>query len=371
VDQETILPLNSTDPGAGGFDYDSDGGDGSTDPIGVIPPLSAYGNRSLQTTKTVSNSNPEPGESVLYTIKILNRDDSNTGLTKINESLPPGFSYDCDGPDNILSLPEVESQVIVPHHDDCPDDDDTDFDRHMPPGTTLPPSGVATLTFTAITSMQDGTYSNSVHVDPGGNKTTSGRTAIVQIGDQAGLCASDAVSVGKTVETAVLVSTNTLSGDYVYTFDIDFNITLDNIGSTSITIKEYIDLLPTGFSYVSTSPNGDITEIPHNLHHENQVDRQRVTWKFNPDVELSPGESQSLIFTTTASLTRGNYWSDLLVDFAGGTFSEDRYSWPTALISVRDVYTVTATDNQGNEQVIAAEVWLGDENGSIATWTLP
>ena len=267
------MPLNSTDPGAGGFDYDSDGGDGSTDPIDVIPPLSAYGNRSLQTTKTVSNSNPEPGESVLYTIKILNRDDSNTGLTKINESLPPGFSYDCDGPDNILSLPGVESQVIVPHHDDCPDDDDTDFDRHMPPGTTLPPSGVATLTFTAITSMQDGTYSNSVHVDPGGNKTTSGRTAIVQIGDQAGLCASDAVSVGKTVETAVLVSTNTLSDDYVYTFDIDFNITLDNIGSTSITIKEYIDLLPTGFSYVSTSPNGDITEIPHNLHHENQVDR--------------------------------------------------------------------------------------------------
>jgi len=59
------------------------------------------------------------------------------------------------------------------------------------------------------------------------------------------------------------------------------------------------------------------------------------------------------------------------VDFAGGTFSKDRYSWPTALILVRDVYTVTATDNQGNEQVIAAEVWLGDENGSIATWALP
>jgi hypothetical protein len=59
------------------------------------------------------------------------------------------------------------------------------------------------------------------------------------------------------------------------------------------------------------------------------------------------------------------------VDFAGGTFSEDRYSWPTALISVRDVYTVTATDDQGNEQVIAAEAWLGDENGSIATRALP
>ena len=62
----------------------------------------------------------------------------------------------------------------------------------------------------------------------------------MQIGDHAGLCAGDAVSVSKTEETAVLVSTNTLSGDYIYTFDIDFNITVDNIGSTSITIKEYI-----------------------------------------------------------------------------------------------------------------------------------
>ena len=125
-----------------------------------------------------------------------------------------------------------------------------------------------------------------------------------------------------------MVSTNTLSGDYLYTFDIDFNVTVNNIGSISITIKEYIDLLPPGFSYVSTSPNGDITEIPHNLHHENQVGRQRVTWKFNPDVELSTGESQSLIFTTITSLTRGNYWSNLSVDFAGGTFSETGIAGP-------------------------------------------
>ena len=67
---------------------------------------------------------------------------------------------------------------------------------------------------------------------------------VVQIGDQAGLCAGDAVSVSKTVETAVLVPTNTLSSGYVYTFDIDFNITMDNIGSIPITIKEYIDLCP-------------------------------------------------------------------------------------------------------------------------------
>ena len=82
------------------------------------------------------------------------------------------------------------------------------------------------------------------------------------------------------------------------------------------------------------------------------------------------GTSKTLKFSTTASITRGNYWSDLLVDFGGGSFAEDRYTWPTALIAVKDVYTVAAIDDEGNNQVIALQVWVGDENGVIDTWTL-
>ena len=40
------------------------------------------------------------------------------------------------------------------------------------------------------------------------------------------------------------------------------------------------------------------------------------------------------------------------------------------MISVKDVYTVTAIDDEGNNQVIALQVWVGDENGVIDTWTL-
>ena len=228
-----------------------------------------------------------------------------------------------------------------------------------------------TLTFTAITSNLPGTYCNEVSVEPGGSKTSSGRTAIVQIGDEDGQCSGEAVSVTKTVDSAVLVSTDTSSADYVYTFDIDYKITVTNIGSDQLELKEYIDLLPEGFSYVSTSLSGDITETPSNLHDEGQVNRQRVTWNFDADIPLDAAESKTLIFTATASIPKGDYWSDLLVDFAGGAFSEDRYTWPTALISVRDVYSVTATDDHGNAQVIDAEVWLGDQNGSVQSWTLP
>ena len=83
-----------------------------------------------------------------------------------------------------------------------------------------------------------------------------------------------------------------------------------------------------------------------------------------------PGTSQTLTFTTTASVTRGVYWSDLLVDFGGGTFSEDRYTWPTATISIVDSYTVTATDDAGNNQVLSLQVWISDDSGLVSIWNL-
>lgn len=52
-------------------------------PLSVIPPLSAYGNRDFQTTKTVSETNPLGGESVTYTLTVVNRDSTSTTLTKI------------------------------------------------------------------------------------------------------------------------------------------------------------------------------------------------------------------------------------------------------------------------------------------------
>jgi len=345
----------------------------TTNPVGnplvTIPPLSAYGNRDFQTSKTVSNPNPYGGESVTYTITVVNRDSTATTLTKIEETLPPGFSYDCNAPPNQLTLPGMAAQYIVPHHDPCPHVDENEFDWHMPSGTSIAPGGVVTLTFDVIASVIPGTYCNELEVGPGGTKTRRGKTAIVQIGSIPGLCPGEAVVVSKTVDSAVLISTDTTSASYIYSFDIDFTIKIDNIGTDDLTLKEFIDLLPVAFSYLSASPSGDITDVPDQLHQVSQADRQRVTWKFNPNIPLASGTSKTLKFSTTTALTRGDYWSDLLVDF-GGSFSEDRYTWPTALVSVKDVYNVTATDDEGNERVMALQVWIGDENGVIDTWSL-
>ena len=59
-----------------------------------------------------------------------------------------------------------------------------------------------------------------------------------------------------------------------------------------------------------------------------------------------------------------------MVDFGGGSFSEDRYTWPTVLISINDIYSVSATDDAGNNQIISAQVWVGDASEVINAWNL-
>lgn len=350
----------------------------TTDPIGspliTIPSISDFDGREFQVTKTVSDPNPNGGDSVAYTITIVNRSDTALNLEKIHDTVPSGFSYDCNAPVDQLTLPDTAAQDFVPkdHVVRCEEGDNTklEIEWELPPNTSIAPGRTVTLTFNAVTNSNDGNYCNLAKVVPGGVKTTNGKTAKVQIGANVGPCSGDAVVVTKSVDSANLVSTDTSTVPYTYTFDIDFTIKIDNVGTQDLIIKELIDYLPVGFSYVSTSPSGDITDIPEDLYQVSEINRQRVRWKTEPEVALVSGTSKTLKFSTTAAITKGNYHSDLLIEFGNGLFSEDRYTWPTALVSVKDVYDVTATDDEGNTVVIALQVWIGDLNGVINTWDL-
>ena len=353
---------------------------GSTfDPIGnpliTIPLLSDFDDREFQVFKTVSDPNPTGGQPVTFTITMINRSDTATTLDKIRDTLPAGFDYDCNASADQLTLPGIAPQNILPDDPSglCPNQpgykDEVQWD--LSPGYSIPPGGVVTLTFNAVTSVVPATYCNEVEVEPGQDKTSSGKTAIVRIGTGSDPCPDSGLVVTLTVNSTSLVSTDTSTNPYTYTFNIDFAIKAENIGTADLSIHEYKDLLPEGFSYLSTSPSGDITNIPDEVKQASGVNRQWVTWQFSPDIPITAGTSKTLIFTTIATINQGNYWSDLLADINGGLLSQDRYSWPTALVSVKDVYDVTATDDEGNAQVIALQVWIGDLNGVINTWNLP
>jgi uncharacterized repeat protein (TIGR01451 family) len=339
------------------------------DPFGTIPLLSSYNDRKLQTTKTVSPTNPSIGQVVTYTITVTNQDSTQTTLTKIDEVLPEDFSYECAGMPDQLTLPGAAPQDISPSGTGCPDDEE--FSWNIPPGTSLESGESATLTFYAVAGDEAGTFCNEAYATPGGSSTSSGKTAIVQIGPIPGECEDEAVIVTKTVDSVSLISTDSSTTPFIYTFDVDYTLRVENIGDEELELAGIIDLLPTGFNFDSINPSGDITEVPSQIHTVVQVNRERVTWNFSGDVGIDEGTSKTLSFSAIAVITQGNYWSDVLFDFAGGDFPEDVYTWPTALISVIDAFDVQAVDDEGNETVINLQVWVGDQNGVINTWNLP
>ncbi|MCI0801894.1 MAG: DUF11 domain-containing protein [Chloroflexi bacterium] len=343
--------------------------DDSLDSLVTIPALAAYNKRALQVTKTVSDSNPTGGDSVTYTITVANRDDAQADLRNIKETLPDGFSYDCSGPADQLTLPGATPADIVPKGG-CPDPDDTDIEWNIPGNPDLQPGESATLTFTAVTGLTFGSYCNEVAAKPDENDNTSGKTAIVQIGPTPGLCSGEALVGTKTWTAANLVSTNTNTSPYSYTFEVEFEIKLENIGTEDLDLAELIDLLPTGFSFVSTSTSGDIIDAPSSIQFETLVDREKIIWRFTPDVTLASDTTQMLKYTTLAVISRGNHRSDLIMDFAGGTFTRDKYTWPTAMLGVRDVFTVSATSDDDGKVVVTQHVLVANQSGIVDFWDL-
>ncbi|MEE8465292.1 MAG: hypothetical protein V3S68_02375, partial [Dehalococcoidia bacterium] len=91
---------------------------------------------------------------------------------------------------------------------------------------------------------------------------------------------------------------------------------------------------------------------------------------FNPTIPIAPGASLTLLFTADAVNGQGVYWVDLLTEFGVGVFSEKVYTWPTALISIKDVYDVIAVDEDGYVVLFDLEVWVQGEEGLIANWSI-
>mgnify|MGYP001158563048 CR=1 FL=1 len=56
--------------------------------------------------------------------------------------------------------------------------------------------------------------------------------------------------------------------------------------------------------------------------------------------------------------------------FAGGAFPLGKYSWPTVLTEVRDIFTISGSDSGGNT-VINPQLVVSDDAGKIDSRTLP
>ncbi|MQG55949.1 MAG: hypothetical protein FI710_13280 [SAR202 cluster bacterium] len=68
------------------------------------------------------------------------------------------------------------------------------------------------------------------------------------------------VPVSLVMDNADPVSTNTNASPFIYTFGIDFTLTINNTGADTIELHDIENLLPPGFSTLLIDPSGDIID---------------------------------------------------------------------------------------------------------------
>ena len=97
-----------------------------------------------------------------------------------------------------------------------------------------------------------------------------------------------------------------------------------------------------------------------------------MTWDLSD--QIPSGNSRILIFRALATVKAGDYWSDLLVTFDeivdDDLDPEPVYTWPTALVTLRDAFKVEVQIGGSSEVIGNFQVWVGTDSGTINSWTV-
>jgi uncharacterized repeat protein (TIGR01451 family)/gliding motility-associated-like protein len=195
----------------------------NTSSVTIVP--SAVADRAI--VKTVSNPTPTVGTNVIFTVTATNNGPSASTGTTVTDLLPAGYTY-------VASLPSLGTTYV--------------------PGTglwtigTLPNGASAVLTITA-TVNPTGPYANTAtitgtEVDPAaGNNTATSTPVPVAVTDRAIVKTVDNLTpaVGSNVVFTLVATNNGISP------------------GTGITVT---DLLPAGYTYVSSTPPAGTTYVP-------------------------------------------------------------------------------------------------------------
>ena len=312
-----------------------------------VPGGGSQGPAVLQASKLV-NPATAPADTLTtytYTITVQNQGSDPEPLYRIRDGLPPDFSY-VNGSTTGVTTADPGTWVFGDYTWLVWDVTSLNIE--------LAPSASVQLTFQAQANVPEGNYCNTTWVEPGGGATGSGPTAKIVVGSPVGvLCENEEVLLTKSV-TPEVVPGNTLT-TFTYT------ITLENAGSSTQELFWLRDVLPPGFSYVPGSTSGDITTS--NPFTWTSGGRQNLNWLFFFGYDIDPAEVKTLTFDAQASLVGGFYDNEVWASF--DVFSYTAYSYPTATVTVFDVFEVSDDDGLTTSK---AEVWLEDDEYTLSGW---
>ncbi|MCH7712105.1 MAG: hypothetical protein IIC99_00645 [Chloroflexi bacterium] len=334
---------------------------------GEVPPISAYNNRKLQTVKSIDPLDLADPTTRIYNITATNRSSSGVNLNQIHDQLPLGFTY--LGPTTGVTIadPSPSGRVLT-----------WNLSSLGLPDLDSGESASLSFKVSIAGGLPEGNYCNDAWVEPGGAQTTSGKTAKAVIGSPGGdICRDEpaAAELSKKVTSATDFYVASLTPPLsTYSVVIGYTIDIENIGTAPLTVTRIRDLLPLGFCFVTGSavldgnPLADpVVNIPNNnTPCPDTEDRQRLTWDLSN--QIASGASRVLVFRALATVKAGDYWSDLLVTFDENP--DDVYTWPTALVTLRDAFKVEAQIGDTNKVIGTFQVWVGTDTGIINRWTV-
>ena len=310
------------------------------------PPPSTYNSKQrLYAEKVVTPETAPPSTltTFTYSITVTNGSDTTKGINQVVDELPTGFSYVAGTSTGLTTNdPSISGQEL-------------EWDVASM-GIDLAPDESVVLSFDAQASVPEGVYCNEVWVRPGGENTSSGKTATVTVGSpSSGACDGTAVAVSATADPDSVIA------GIATTFA--FAVVIDNIGSTDVGVSEVRDLLPAGFLYVAASTGGDLTaQEPSTQFHQG---RQRLTWSFSPSVTVPSSESRTLLLEADAALAPGRYGSDLRVtvdELASAILLQE-----AAPVDVLGPIRIEATDGNATASTL---VWTRDGYYEVTAWDL-
>ena len=310
------------------------------------PPSSTYTSKQrLYAEKVVAPETASPSTltTFTYTITVTNGAATTKGINQIVDELPAGFSYAAGTTTGLTTDdPSVSGQEL-------------EWDVASL-GIDLARDESVVLSFDAQASVPEGVYCNEAWVHPGGDSTSSGKTAGVTVGSPpSGACDGTAVQLSATADP------NSAVAGVPATFA--FTVVIDNIGSTDVGVSEVRDLLPVGFLYAAGSTAGDLTAQEPDT--KFQQGRQRLTWTFGPSEIVPSGESRTLLLEADATLAPGRYGSELRV-------TVDELASPLLLQEAAPVDAlgpiwIQASDGNATASTL---VWVRDGYYEVTAWDL-
>ncbi len=122
------------------------------------------------------------------------------------------------------------------------------------------------------------------------------------------------------------VSPTTATPDVSQTFT--YTIQIENLSQSPQELERLEDLLPVAFSYVPGSTSGITTSDPNII---TGGPRDKLKWKYTPNIPFQPGEIKTLTFQATATPSEAVYCNEAEADPEDGKKST---SGPTAKITV-------------------------------------